>query len=217
GLKRGTAMGEIARSFFQFKGFVNTIVGRHLVPASRGYAGVSPVSLMAHMILGTALAGYVSMNAKAIARGEAPKSPLASPGEMAKIWGASMAQGGGLGLYGDFLFGALDRSGHEFNLAELGGPILSDAQAVGKIVQQAVAGGDVSESTGRSPIPAELVREGAQNIPLVNLWYTRLALDYFLLWRLQEAVSPGYLARYEANARRQRQANFLVEPESAVQ
>ena len=59
------------------------------------------------------------------------------------------------------------------------------------------------------------MRLGAHNIPLVNLWYTRLALDYLVLWRLQEAVSPGYLARYESRVRNQEGGDFIVAPTSA--
>src|SRR3546814_3442745 len=29
------------------------------------------------------------------------------------------------------------------------------------------------------------------NTPFANLFYTRQALDYLILWRLQEAVNPG--------------------------
>lgn len=216
GTKAGTIMGEFDRSFMQFKGFINAVVGRHLVPAARGYAGYSPVALMAHFIIGSALAGYVSMNAKAISRGEAPKPLIGdSVGGTGKIWGASLAQGGGLGLYGDFLFGELNRNGNDFDWGSLGGPILSDSETVAKIVRQAISGGAVNSVTGRSQIPGELVKLGTQNVPLINLWYTRLALDYLVFWRLQEAVSPGYLQRYDERVRNQEGSSFIVSPTSA--
>lgn len=216
GVRAGTVMGEFNRSFFQFKGFVNAIVGRHLIPAARGYAGYSPVSLMAHFIIGSALAGYVSMNAKAISRGEMPKPLIGdSAAGTAKIWGASLAQGGGLGLYGDFLFGELNRNGSDFDWGSLGGPILSDSETVAKIVRQAISGGAVNSSTGRSQIPGETIKLASQNIPLVNLWYTRLALDYLVLWRLQEAASPGYLQRYDERVRNQEGSSFILSPTSA--
>ena len=216
GTQAGTVWGEIARSFWQFKGFVNTIVGRHLLPAARGYAGYSPVSLMAHFLLASALAGYVSMNMKTLARGETPKGIMGDDaGATAKIWGASLMQGGGLGLYGDFLFGELNRNGADFDWGSLGGPMLSDSEAVAKVVRQSVSGGAVSASTGRSQIPGELVKLGSQNTPLINLWYTRLALDYLVFWRLQEAASPGYLSRYEERVRNQEGSDFIVSPTSA--
>jgi hypothetical protein len=55
------------------------------------------------------------------------------------------------------------------------------------------------------------------NTPFANVWYARLALDYLVLWRMQEAISPGYLARYEANVREREGSDFLVAPTDAVQ
>lgn len=216
GTQAGTIWGEIARSFMQFKGFVNAIVGRHLIPAASGYAGYSPVALMAHFLIGSALAGWVSMNAKLISRGQMPHDLVGSDAaSTAKIWTAAFAQGGGLGLYGDFLFGEQSRNGADFDLGSLGGPILGDAEQVAKIVKQSVTGGAVSSRTGRSQMPGELLRIGSSNIPLINLWYTRLALDYLVLWRLQEAASPGYLQRYDERVRQQEGSSFIVSPTSA--
>lgn len=216
GTRPGTALGEFMRSFLQFKGFVNSVVGRQLVPAARGYAGMAPVATLAHLIIGSALAGYVSMNAKQLAGGQVPRGPIGKDlAETVKIWSASLAQGGGLGIYGDFLFGEQNRNGGDFSWSQLGGPLLSDSEQIAKVVQQSLAGGEVNERTGKSPLPGELVRLGSRNIPLVNLWYTRLALDYLVLWRLQEAVSPGYLQRYQSRVENQEGRHFILAPTSA--
>ena len=217
GTKAGTPLGEFVRSFWQFKGFVNTIVGRQLVPAARGYAGRQPVALLAHLILGSVVAGYVSMTAKQLARGEMPRSPIGGgPANDAKVWLGALAQGGGLGLYGDFLFGELNRNGSDFGWGTLGGPLIGESETIAKIVRQAVSGGAVNTVSGRSQIPGELIKLGSQNIPLINLWYTRLALDYFLLWGMQEKVSPGYLDRYQQRVENQEGSSFWAPPTSAV-
>lgn len=226
GAPAGTLWGEIARSFFQFKGFINTIVGRHLAPAMQGFAGLSPVATMSHFVIGSALAGWVSMNAKMIASGKDPRGlwggqdvgadGLNHPiGDTAKIWMAALAQGGGFGMYGDFLFGEAARNGKSFSIAAMGGPLLSDGEQLLQILQQVVTGSGVNERTGRSALPAEAVRLFKSNIPLINLWYTRLALDYFILWRLQEAASPGYLRRYEQRSEREG-THFWAPPTSAA-
>jgi hypothetical protein len=216
GARAGTIWGEAARSFGQFRGFLQTILGRHLAPAWGGYAGYAPVALMAHFIVASALAGWLSMNAKLIAKGQAPRSLVGdSLEETAKIWAASLAQGGGLGIYGDYLFGEQNRNGLEFTLSSVAGPAVGDLEQVAQIVRQATHGGAISPTTGQSQIPGELARLGAHNIPLVNLWYTRLALDYLVLWRLQEAVSPGYLQRYENRVRNDEGGGFIVSPTSA--
>lgn len=216
GLRAGTIWGEFARSFGQFRGFLQTILGRHLAPATQGYAGYAPAALMAHFIVASALAGWFSMNAKLISRGEAPRSFVgADAAETAKIWGAAMAQGGGLGIYGDYLFGEQNRNGLEFTLSSVGGPAIGDMEQILQVIRQATHGGAISPTTGKSQIPGELVRIGSHNIPLINLWYTRLALDYFVLWRMQEAVSPGYLRRYEDRVKNQQGSDFILNPTSA--
>jgi hypothetical protein len=107
--------------------------------------------------------------------------------------------------------------GGQFGVGALAGPIVSDGEQLAQVVQQAVFGGDINPDTGRSRIPAELVALGKHNIPLINLWYTRTALDYLFLWRLQEAASPGYLARYEDRVKNQEHGDFIVSPTSALQ
>lgn len=216
GARAGTIWGEAARSFGQFRGFLQTILGRHLAPALGGYAGYAPVALMSHFIVASALAGWLSMNAKLIVKGQLPRGLVGDNAEeTAKIWAASLAQGGGLGIYGDYLFGEQNRNGLEFTLSSIAGPAVGDLEQVAQVVKQATHGGAISPTTGKSQIPGELMRLGAHNIPLVNLWYTRLALDYLVLWRLQEAVSPGYLQRYESRVRNDEGGGFIVPPTAA--
>ena len=217
GTRSGTIAGEAFRSLSQFRGFLQAVVGRHAIPAATGYAGYKPAALLAHLIVATTLAGYLSMNAKRMVAGEAPRPIVGdSPADTAHVWMASLAQGGGLGIYGDYLFGEANRDGLDFTLSSLGGPAVSDAEKVAQIVTQATHGGGINEATGKSVIPAEAVRLGSRNIPLINLWYTRLALDYLILWHLQEAVSPGYLARREQNIQREEHGRgFIVSPTGA--
>lgn len=209
GTRPGTVAGEVFRSFGQMKGFLTAVVGRHVVPAARGYAGRSPVALLAHMVAGTAIAGYFSLNAHLIAKGLAPRSPFNEDGtpDLA-VWGAALAQGGGLGIYGDFLVGEKNRSGADFGVGSLGGPLVSDAEQVARVIFQASHG-------NTDHLSGELTRLGVHNVPFSNLFYAQLAFNYLLFWRLEEASSPGYLRRYEANQRRDQNAHFLLAPTSA--
>lgn len=213
GSKPGTLLGEAIRTFTQFWSFNQAVIGRHLAPAARGYAGQKPVALLAHLILATTLGGYASIQAKQIAKGREPRS-LFKDGELdgeaaGKLWIAALLQGGGLGIYGDFLFGEANRNGLGFSFGSLAGPGVSELEAAAQLVRSAVSG-DVAD------LPADMVRIGVRNAPFANLWYTRLALDYLVLWRLQEAMSPGYLNRYQSRVEDQENTSFLVEPTSAL-
>jgi hypothetical protein len=207
GLKPGTVFGEAARTFTQFWSFNQAMMGRHVAPAARGFAGKSPVALLAHLIIATSLMGYASLQAKQMVKGRTPRDPEDAEG-VAKLWMASLLQGGGLGIYGDFLFGEYNRHGKSL-WATMAGPAVGELESLGQIVK-AAGSGEVED------LPAETVRFGVRNTPFVNLWYSRLVLDYLVLWRLQEAVSPGYLDRM---ARREEQAGsqFWIDPTEAVQ
>lgn len=217
----GTITGELASSFFQFKGFVNSAVGRHFVPAVQAM-GTRP-GMLVHLIISTTLAGYLSLAAKALSRGETPRTPqdlidsqgIGLPEAAGKLWLASMAQGGGLGMYGDFLFGEMDRNGQDFDLGSIGGPLLSQGEQVAKIFRQAISGGEVNGMDSRSQIPGELAKFAASNVPIINTWYTRTALDYLLFWRLQEAASPGYLQRYQDRMQERAATHYWLQPTSA--
>jgi hypothetical protein len=214
GSKPGTPLGEAARSFTQFWSFNQAVMGRHVVPAARGHSGRTPAALLAHLILATTLMGYASMQAKQIVKGREPRSVLNADGELdfgeaRKVMVASLLQGGGLGIYGDFLFGEANRGGNSF-WATLGGPAVGELEKLAQITKAGLSG-DTDD------LPADLIRLGVSNTPFVNLWYSRLALDATVLWRLQEALSPGYLQRYEDRVRERENADFLIAPTDIVQ
>jgi hypothetical protein len=216
GTQDGTPWGLIARSISQFRGFTTAVLGRHLVPAARGYAGYSPVALVANIMVMSIATGYLAMNAKLIAKGQSPVSPLNPDGSPnLAVWGAALAQGAGLGIYGDFLLGEKNRNDIASPIASMAGPTLGDAERIAQVLVEATHGGAVSATTGRSAIPGQLVHIASSNIPVVNNFYTRLALDYLILWRLQEWTSPGYLQRYQSEVERQQGHSFIVPPTSA--
>lgn len=214
GSKPGTVLGEASRSFTQFWSFNQAIIGRHIAPAARGHSGKSPAALLAHIILASTLMGYASMQAKQIVKGRTPRSLQDDEGELdmgeaSKVLIASMLQGGGLGIYGDFLFGEANRGGNSF-WATLGGPSVGEAEKLAAILNAGKRG-------EWDDVGADSVRFAVGNTPFLNIWYSRLALDYAVLWRVQEALSPGYLARYEDRVRERENSEFIISPAEAVQ
>lgn len=200
GTRKGTIAGEAVRSFAQFWSFPQTFIQRSLMPAARGYAGQQPVALIAHLILSTTLFGYVSMQAKQLAKGREMR-PL-DPG----VFVASMLQGGGLGIYGDFLFGDYNRFGGSV-VGTMGGPALGDFEAAMKLWGNLRSGEDVG---------AEAFQLAKANTPFINTWYTRAPLDYLLLWRVQEALNPGWAGRYQHRVEQNTGAGFWLQPTDAV-
>lgn len=108
---------------------------------------------------------------------------------------AAFAQGGGLGIYGDFLFGETSRMGAGL-VATVGGPIFADADRLLQIYHRFQA--DVQSGEGGKALNhawPDLVRFGIGHIPFGNLIYLKGALDYLLWYHIYEAISPGWWER----------------------
>lgn len=210
GLRPGTVWGEAVRGFTQFWSFSAAIMGRHVTPAAKGYAGQKPVALLAHLIVASTLLGYASLQAKQVVAGKTPRGLTDEKGEFqgGKLFMASLLQGGGLGIYGDFLFGEANRNGMGFSIGSLGGPAVSEAERLATILRKGLSG----DPDQIEDIPADLLRGAKANIPFANLFYTRAALDYLIWYRLQEAVSPGSVARYEKRVEKEQSSEFFVSP-----
>jgi hypothetical protein len=214
GLKPGTVAGEAVRFMTQFLGFSQAVIGRHVAPAMRGYAGRSPVALMAHLIVASTALGYLSLQTKQIVKGREPRGLENDEGEFLgdELFIAALLQGGGLGLYGDFLFGEANRSGLPATASTFMGPAIGDAERLFQIVNKAVWG----DEEQRVDAGGDAVRFAILSAPGANLFYTRWALDYLVLFRMQEAMSPGYMERYERRVEQREGAEFLVDPSEAV-
>jgi ElaB/YqjD/DUF883 family membrane-anchored ribosome-binding protein len=204
GQQAGTPIGEALRMFWQFKSFGIAIMQRAFLRELRGYgpkASISQAKGIALLMLGSLGFGYMAMTLKDLIKGKTPR-PLDNP----KTWTAAMAQGGGMGIYGDFLFGESSRLGGGF-LETLGGPTVGKLADAKRLFDAA----KFSEDVG-----AQGLRFVVSNTPGNNLFYSRMALDYLFLYELQEAMSPGYLRRMERRAEEERGQEWWLRPSEAV-
>lgn len=215
GVRPGTVWGESVRAFTQFWSFSAAIMGRHVAPASRGYAGQAPVALLAHLILASTALGYLSLQAKQITKGREPRPIFDEDGAFqgGELFMASLLQGGGLGIYGDFLFGEASRNGMPATLSAFAGPSVSEAEKLRGILADVISG----DPERLEDVPAAGFRFAKDNTPFLNLFYTRTALDYLILYRIQEAISPGSVARYEKRVEEGTGAGFILSPSEAVE
>lgn len=214
GMRPGTVGGEAVRFFTQFWSFSQGVIGRHVAPAARGYAGQSPISLLAHLIVASTALGWLSLEMKQLVKGREPRTAgvMREPDRAGSLFLAAMLQGGGLGIYGDFLMGEANRSGLPATLSAFAGPAVSDGERLFQIVNKAMWG-DMDE---KADAGADGIKLGVSLLPGANLFYTRWALDYLILHRMSEAMSPGYLERYEKRVREREGTEFLVDPSQAI-
>ncbi len=211
GTQAGTPEGMAARLIMQFKTYPITFMRRTLNRELNRADGMD-VAGLAHLIVGTTLLGYAAMELKNMARGREPRTANADGfGDYAKLVAAAMTQGGGFGLYGDFLFGDSSRMGSG-PVMSLFGPTAGSLDRLASEVQNLrkwVLEGDERAGKDARSGALGLIRD---NTPFINMFYTRAALDYLIWYRLQEAMNPGYLARYEDRMRREHDTTFMLSP-----
>lgn len=205
GMSRGTVRGELARSVAQFKSFPIAMISRHwrrMMEAPQGQAG-APV-LANRLLYGAAMMtsltalGAVAYQTKQMVQGKDP-ADMTTP----KFWTRAMAQGGGMGIVGDFLLTDPTENPGDATanaIKNVAGPTVGSAFDIGyklgvENIYEAAKGKDTHAA-------AEAIRIGRSHLPYVNLWYAKAAIDHAGLHALQENLSPGYLGRMEQRARR---------------
>jgi hypothetical protein len=122
---------------------------------------------------------------------------------------AAAAQGGGLGIYGDFLFGEANRAGGG-TASTLLGPTISDIAGMDDLFKRAIRGEDVAANALNTALKSVAGAHPAAAIALNG--YGRIALDYLFLYRLQEEMNPGYLRKMEARMQKENGQSFMFPP-----
>lgn len=203
----GTATGEVYRHVMQFKSFPVTMMRRVLGREIYGQLdGKADIVGLASLISLMTLFGYSALYMKDVLKGRTPRTFGNDSKLNIQIVLAAMTQGGGLGIYGDFLFGEFSRFGRSA-LSTAAGPTIGQVDTVAELWTKLSRGQDFG-ATGLQVIK--------DNTPFVNLFYTRMALDYLILYQLQEMTNPGYLSRLERRIMTENKQKFYVPPSRAI-
>ena len=178
---------EMTRMLMQFKiwpvAASNQILGREIHMALNAKDAAWGIGLTIAL---STIAGYTRMVVNDVALGNQPRDPR-DPNTLI----AAMAQGGGLGIFGDLMFGEANRLGAS-GLSAVGGPLATDSDALLRIYGR----WRTSLRTGSKYDPwPDIARFGIGHIPFANLVYLKGALDYLLWYHLLEAASPGWWER----------------------
>lgn len=202
---KGNLFGEVVRSAALFKGFgISMLImqSRRLMEMS----GWTNRALYAGgMVLSTTLMGGLVLQLKALASGKDPR-----PMDDQQFWGAAMLQGGGFGIFGDFLQSTTNRFDGGF-AGTLAGPIAGDVQQamqLGQPIADVLTGTDAElAAKHRAQTPWKAARFARSQLPGGSLFYAKLAFDRMLTDQLQAAIDPNYTqswARMEKRAQDQR-------------
>lgn len=220
GLAADTPTGIALRLIGQFKQYpvslLTRVVGRELDGGGLQalLKGQGDIVGLSGLVAQMTVAGFLAMEAKQIVANKTPRNPVGR--NWPNVWAAAAMQSGALGLYGDFLFGEYNRFGQS-PLETAAGPTIGTASDAWKLLSGAIHTktdrfGNMRPQTSLG----DVVRFAGSNTPYVNLFYTRAAFDYLVLWHLQEMASPGYLRRSERNLQNQTGQSYIIPPSSVV-
>jgi len=191
GTRAGTVIGELWRSALLFKSFSVHVVATHgqRTMAQPGAGG--KVKYASAVLISSTLMGIMALQLKQIASGKDPR-----PYDKELI-GAGLLQGGGLGIFGDFLTTDENRFGGGL-AATAAGPV---ASFLGDTVSL-TAGNIIELLKGEDTnFGKEMTDFARRYTPGQSLWYADLAADRLLFDKMQEAVDPKAKSRFRKKAK----------------
>lgn len=198
GTQKGTVLGEFMRFVGQFKAFPVTVMTKQMMPqyyaaggGAKGFMSLVPI------ILATTALGYVSGAAKDLAKGRNPKDPKSTA-----AFTDAMIRGGGLGLFGDFMFEEYSRYGRSFQETLLGPGVGTFADFAALAHKSATLNADAND----------YFRFMKNITPGQNLFYTEAAVNYLFYYGLMEANDPGYLTRMQKRRAKEYDQSYWLSP-----
>ena len=111
GTSRATVSGMGIRTVMQLKSFPITILMGHGMRMAYQNTNGKKLQYFGGLMAITTLLGGITLQAKDLAAGREPRPIFDSEGSPEKFIGAAILQGGGMGIFGDFLFSDQNRFG----------------------------------------------------------------------------------------------------------
>lgn len=217
GMRPGTYGSMVVKWAMMFKSFPlatwNRVVKREFY--GHGSEGMKDFLLndtrgklhMVQLIATSTIAGYMVLATKDALEGKTPRRFFEEDGSF--NWGTladAMKQGGGGGLYADFLLTEYDRA-YMTPLSAAAGPVFDLLQ------EPVLMGWDAARGKNISGETAKFIQD---NTPFINLFYVKPVLDYLVLWNLREMVSPGVTRKYEKFIKNERHQDFWMRPSESL-
>lgn len=187
--RQGTALRATASSLMMFKSFGISVMQNHLIPSMRHMAtakGFDRLARIAPMLIGTTIMGAAVMQAKSAIYGKTPQ-------KMDKdFWKMAMMQGGGFGIFGDFLLSDVNRFGNNWQTTAAG-PVAGFANDAYRVF----AGNfdKALEEGTQTKFMSDFYQFSKRYIPGAKLWYTRLLIERMLLDQGERMIDPLFDTR----------------------
>lgn len=204
GQQPGTLGGELMRNMFLFKSFGVSMMLTHGARMMEGTPW-NRARYGAGLIVTTTLLGALAMQLKAIAAGKTPE-PMVSddPQKTMGFWARAMFQGGGFGIFGDFIQAGENRYGQGLPQT-LAGPVFG---SIGDLLKLGVGLAQKAVDPEKEANPgAEAINLLQRYTPGQSIWYSRLAFQRLILDQLQQEIDPDYAQSWDRMEKRARAAD----------
>ena len=202
GTVRGTAMGEVNRFVMQYKNFSVSLYKKILRREMDSYGPdesklIGASMLASTLMLGT-IFGYIVLSVKDMLSGRSPRDPKKSAVIM-----QAFVQGGGGGIYGDFLMSEVQNQYGNGVLETAAGPTAGDIKKLIDVVRNM----NEPKKAGKKFLQ---LAEG--HTPFINLYYTKAAYDYLIGYQIKEYLDPGFFNRMKKRNEENRGQTYYFKP-----
>ena len=192
GARRG-GLGEVTRTVAMYKSFPVLMITKQLYRGAAQHGLGSKMAYISQLSIGLMVMGAIALQAKELARGKNPRD-MTEP----KFWAAAHLQGGGLGIFGDFLHSEQSRFGSSFTKT-LVGPGFGLLDDITKLtlgnLQQLLAGKDTN-------ISADMIQFMRRYTPGTSVWYLRALYERTILDQLQKLLDPKAYKKFRNQMKR---------------
>jgi hypothetical protein len=199
---KGTYMGEINRFIMQYKNFAVSLYKKILRREMDSYgpdeSKLIGVSMLASTLMLGTIIGYIVLSVKDMLSGRSPRDP-----KKLSVIMQSFVQGGGGGIYGDFLMSEIQNQYGNGIFETALGPTASDIKKFIDMVKT------MNEPKKAGKKFLELA-EG--HTPFINLYYTKAAYDYLIGYQIKEYLDPGFFKRMKDRNEENRGQIYYFKP-----
>lgn len=183
--KQGSILRLLHANAFFAKSYPITMMIVHTIPALRSASNGRIMHLMG-VGAGSFIMGALAIQLRQIAQGKDTRDM-----NDGRFWLSAGLQGGGAGIFGDFLFQDYNRFGQSIG-GTIAGPIVGTMQSLLKAGDlYGLAQGDWDARSFAS----DVFKVAAKETPGINLWYSRLAVERLLLDQVEKMIDPKYDSR----------------------
>lgn len=202
GTIKGTYMGELNSFVMQYKNFSVSLYKKILRREMDSYGPdesklIGASMLASTLMLGT-IFGYMVLSVKDMLSGRSPRDP-----KKVSVLMQSFVQGGGGGIYGDFLMSEIQNQYGNGVFETALGPTASDIKKFIDMVKT------MNEPKKAGKKFLQLV-EG--HTPFINLYYTKAAYDYLIGYQIKEYLDPGFFKRMKDRNEENRGQTYYFKP-----